>query len=162
MKNSNGDSLAVVICDLRMIWHRGQEVQLQEGVKLSGSSNARDRGLLTREGSFPGKQRSVSALFCSHSGTEASGLSSGTPSGSRDGLVEAHANTLGIGAGARVYKDFACGASSKTPCGTRYCSRTLHLYLNTNVCLICLNGYHKIFLLIFCTVLKWKKICTNP
>lgn len=47
MKNSNGDSLAVVICDLRMIWHRGQEVQLQEGVKLSGSSNARDRGLLT-------------------------------------------------------------------------------------------------------------------
>lgn len=48
------------------------------------------------------------------------GLSSGTPLGSRAGLVVAHANILGIGAGARVYKEFVCGASSKTPCGTRY------------------------------------------
>lgn len=53
-------------------------------------------GLLTRERSFPVWSETVSALFCSHPGTEASGR----PLGSRGGLVVAYANTLGIGAGA--------------------------------------------------------------
>lgn len=42
-KKSNCDNSAEVICDWEMIWHRGQEVQLQEGVKLSARRSARDR-----------------------------------------------------------------------------------------------------------------------
>lgn len=85
MKNSNCDNSAVAICD----WHRGQEVHLQKGVKLSASRN---RSLSYKGEKFP--------CFVAILELKLQGLSSGRPLGSRGWLVVAYPNTLGIGAGA--------------------------------------------------------------
>lgn len=85
VKNSNCDNSAVAICD----WHRGQEVQLQKGVKLSASRN---RSLSYKGEKFP--------CFVAILELKLQGLSSGRPLGSRGWLVVAYPNTLGIGAGA--------------------------------------------------------------
>ena len=59
----------MVICDEGMIWHGGQEGQSVEGVKLTGSRDARDRMTPCKGVKFADEVRNAAIVYCNNCGT---------------------------------------------------------------------------------------------